>query len=158
MSPAELQDVRLLAVDLGLRCGWAAFGPAGRLLGYGSRHFGTLTSLRKAVPQILGAYPRLRTLVVEGGGRLLAPWEREAARRGLGFRALHGEEWRRTMLRPFERRSGAEAKAAADVAARELIARSGAKRPTSLRHDAAEAVLLGAWAVGFPDRTGAGGA
>jgi hypothetical protein len=39
----------LLAIDLGLRFGWAAFGGHGLLLQYGSRHFGTRASLRKAI-------------------------------------------------------------------------------------------------------------
>ena len=38
-------------------------------------------------------------------------------------------------------------KQAADGLAREIIEEHGAKRPTSLRHDAAEAILVGYWAV-----------
>lgn len=137
---------RLLAIDLGLRFGWAAFGAAGRLLYYGSRHFGTRTALRKAIPQILAEYPDLATLVVEGGGDLFVPWEREAARRGIAVRQVMSQEWREALLQPYQRESGQDAKAAADGLAREVIERSGAKRPTSLRHDAAEAILVGVWA------------
>lgn len=140
-------EARLLAIDLGLRFGWAAFGSDGRLLSYGSRHFGTRSALRKAVPGILAGYPRLAKLVVEGGGDLLGPWEKEAARRGLDVQRVHGEDWRASMMPPSRRRSGEDAKAAADGLARELIERSGAPRPTSLRHDAAEAILIGAWAA-----------
>jgi hypothetical protein len=146
MTPPVAQDARLLAIDLGLRCGWAAFDDPGRLLGYGSRHYGTRSALRKAIPQILGSYPHLARLVVEGGGELYRPWETEAARRGIVVRQVASEEWRRALLRPTERTSGADAKAAADGLAREVIERSGAKRPTSLRHDAAEAILVGVWA------------
>jgi hypothetical protein len=138
--------VRLLAIDLGLRCGWAAFDETGRLLGYGSRHFGTRAALRKAVPQILAQYPRLVRLVVEGGGDLFVPWEKESARRGIPLRQVMGEQWRVSVLPPSARRSGEDAKAAAEKLAREVIERSGAKRPTSLRHDAAEAILVGVWA------------
>ncbi|MFP2902614.1 hypothetical protein ACLEQD_40940, partial [Corallococcus sp. 4LFB] len=42
-------------------------------------------------------------------------------------------------------RSGALAKDAADGLARRVIDWSHAPRPTSLRHDAAEAILLGLW-------------
>jgi len=136
----------LLAIDLGLRCGWAAFDETGRLLGYGSRHYGSRSALRKAIPQILGAYPQLARLVVEGGGELYSPWQKEATRRGIAVRQVASEEWRKTMLKPYERGSGEDAKAAADGLAREVIERSGAKRPTSLRHDAAEAILVGVWA------------
>jgi hypothetical protein len=140
-------DARLLAIDLGLRCGWAAFAKDGRLLAYGSRHFGSRATLRKAVPQILDLYPFLSLLVVEGGGELFVPWEREAARRAVPVKQVSGEEWRKTILLPWQRRTGKDAKAAADGVAREVIERSGAKRPTSLRHDAAEAILVGAWAA-----------
>jgi len=148
MSPEERFQVRLLAIDLGLRCGWAAFDRSGRLLGYGSRHFGSRGSLRKAIPHILGQYPRLACLVIEGGGELLVPWERGAARRGVDVRQVASETWREAMLKPKERATGPDAKASAGAVARHLIERSGARRPTSLRHDAAEAIVLGAWAWG----------
>ena len=150
MTPEESAQVRLLAIDLGLRCGWAAFAAAGQLMAYGSRHFGSRATLRKAAPQILDAYPNLALLVIEGGGDLFVPWEKEAARRGLAVRQVMGEEWRRALLQPYQRRTGKDAKAAADGIARDLIDRSGAKRPTSLRHDAAEAILVGAWASAYP--------
>jgi hypothetical protein len=146
MTPQTAEDVRLLAVDLGLRCGWAAFDEAGRLLAYGSRHYGNRSALRKAIPQILSAYPRLARLVVEGGGELYIPWQKEATRRGITVRQVASEEWRKVLLTPKERESGEAAKEAADKVARDVIERSGAKRPTSLRHDAAEAILVGVWA------------
>ena len=147
MTLAEAGTVRLVAIDLGLRCGWAAFAAEGRLLAYGSRHFGNRSMLRKAIPRILDDYPGLSLLVVEGGGELFVPWEKEAARRGVAVKQVMGEDWRKTLLLPYQRRSGRDAKAAADGLAREVIERCGAKRPTSLRHDAAEAILVGAWAA-----------
>jgi hypothetical protein len=147
MTPEELRDVRLLAIDLGLRCGWAAFRAEGRLIAYGSRHFGSRTMLRKAIPRILEEFPKLALLVVEGGGDLFVPWQKEAVRRGIAVKQVMGEEWRKAILLPYQRRGGKEAKAAADGVAREVIERSGANRPTSLRHDAAEAILVGAWAA-----------
>jgi hypothetical protein len=140
-------QARLLAIDLGLRCGWAAFAEDGRLLSYGSRHFGSRATLKKAIPQILNGYPALSLLVIEGGGDLFVPWEKEAARRGIALKQVMGEDWRKSVLLPYQRKSGKDAKAAADGVAREVIERSGAKRPTSLRHDAAEAILVGAWAI-----------
>ena len=140
-----IQDARLLAIDLGLRCGWATFDHEGRLLAYGSRHFGNRTTLRKAIPQILDDVPLLETLVIEGGGELFILWEKEATRRGIAVKQIMAEGWRRQILLLRERTNGRDAKAAADGAARQVIERSGAKRPTSLRHDAAEAILVGAW-------------
>lgn len=145
MTSEERLDVRLLAIDLGLRLGWAAFGSAGRLLGYGSRHVGTRTALRQAVPRILGDFPRLATLVLEGGGDLAVPWQKEAARRDVALKQVHSEAWRTSFLTPTQRRNP---KASAEDMARAFIHRSGAKLPTSLRHDAAEAILVGAWAAG----------
>ena len=140
-------EIRLLAIDLGLRCGWATFDGTGRLIAYGSRHFGSRTMLRKAIPRILDEHPGLAVLVVEGGGDLFVPWEKEANRRGIVVNQVMGEEWRRQILLPRQQTNGKDAKAAADGAAREVIERSGAKRPTSLRHDAAEAILVGTWAA-----------
>ena len=145
MTAEERLDVRLLAVDLGLRLGWAAFGSAGRLLAYGSRHYGNRTVLWQAVPKILGDFPHLATLVLEGGGDLAVPWQKEGARRGVALKQVHSEAWRTSILTPTQRR---DPKASAEEVARTFIQRSGAKLPTSLRHDAAEAILVGAWAVG----------
>ena len=50
-------------------------------------------------------------------------------------------------LLPREQRSATLAKRAAGTVARRVIAWSGAPRPTSLRHDAAEAILIGLWGV-----------
>jgi hypothetical protein len=44
-------------------------------------------------------------------------------------------------------RSGTQAKDVADRLARRVIEWSAAARPTSLRHDAAEAILAGLWGV-----------
>jgi len=114
-------------------------------MAYGSRHFGNRTALRKAIPQILDEHVQLEKIVVEGGGDLFVPWQKEADRRGIVVAQVMGEEWRRQILLPRDRTRGRDAKAAADGVAREVIERSGAKRPTSLRHDAAEAILVGTW-------------
>jgi hypothetical protein len=86
-------------------------------------------------------------LVVEGGGALAAPWADEATGRGIEVRWVTAETWRRAFLYPREQRSGPIAKRNADDLARRVIEWSGAKRPTSLRHDAAEAILIGLWGV-----------
>src|SRR5215203_6670474 len=105
MTPHAAEEVRLLAIDLGLRCGWAAFDETGRLLAYGSRHYGNRSALRKAIPQVLNQYPQLATLVVEGGGELYIPWQKEAERRGIPVRQVSSEVWRKALLKPYERGS-----------------------------------------------------
>lgn len=137
----------LLAIDLGLRAGLALYGDDGRLRWYRSHNFGSASRLRKGVPSILGKLGDLAWLAVEGGGDLAVPWEREAARRGIGMRQIGAEVWRQALLYDREQRSGAQAKHVADALARRVIAWSGAPRPTALRHDAAEAILIGLWGV-----------
>jgi hypothetical protein len=137
----------LLAVDLGLRTGLALFDAESGLRWYRSQNFGTAARLRRGVPGVLAGVAGLERLVVEGGGPLAEIWEREAARRGIGVRRIAAEAWRRELLYPREQRSGSQAKGRADELARRVIEWSGATRPTSLRHDAAEAILIGLWGV-----------
>jgi hypothetical protein len=137
----------LLAVDLGVRTGLAAYGDDGRLRWYRSQNFGSAARLRRAVPGLLAAEPDLARLVVEGGGALLEPWAVEAEARGVAVQQVSAEAWRALFLLPREQRTGAAAKRTAGVLARRVIEWSGARRPTSLTHDAAEAILVGLWGV-----------
>lgn len=137
----------LLAVDLGLRSGLALYGRNGRLRWYRSQNFGNQARLKRAVPSVLNGAGPLAWLVLEGGGPVADVWEREAARRALPVLRVAAEQWRERLLYAREQRSGPQAKDAADGLARKVIDWSGAPRPTSLRHDAAEAILLGLWAL-----------
>jgi len=137
----------LLAVDLGLRTGLALYGQDGRLVWYRSQHFGTAATLRRRVRGLLSEWPDLTWLVLEGGGRLAEIWEREAQRYAIDVKRISAEVWRKQLLYPREQRSGLQAKQNADELARRVIEWSGASRPTSLRHDAAEAILVGLWGV-----------
>ncbi|NOK13350.1 hypothetical protein [Corallococcus exercitus] len=135
----------LLAVDLGLRSGLARFGADGRLRWYRSQNFGTHARLKRAVPAVLQDASPLAWLVLEGGGPIADIWEREALRRALPVLRVAAEDWRHRLLYAREQRNGSLAKDAADGLARRVIDWSHAPRPTSLRHDAAEAILLGLW-------------
>jgi hypothetical protein len=137
----------LLAVDLGIRAGLALYGADGRLQWYRSHNFGTAARLRRGAYSILNDIHDVQWLVLEGGGNLATIWEREAARRALHVRQVYAEQWRQRLMLAREQRSGPQAKDAADALARRVIAWSGAPRPTSLRHDAAEAILIGLWGV-----------
>jgi len=143
-TPGDPPSPSLLAVDLGLHTGLALYGADGRLRWYRSQHFGTPRSLRRGVPALLDDVSHL---VVEGGGDLAAAWDDAATARGIEVRWVSAETWRRAFLYPREQRSGEVAKRTADELARRVIDWSGARRPTSLRHDAAEAILIGLWAV-----------
>jgi hypothetical protein len=138
---------KLLAVDLGLKTGFALYGEDGKLIWYRSHNFGTTERLRRGAHGILKELPDLAGLVIEGGGNLAVVWEKEAAQRGILVRKIGSEVWRELFLFPRERRSGPEAKKHAGEIARKIIDWSGAARPSSLRHDAAEAILIGLWGV-----------
>lgn len=137
----------LLAVDLGLRTGLAFFDRAGRLQWYRSRNFGSQTRLRRAAAAILRETPEVSALVVEGGGSLAVGWQKEAGARGIPLHLISAEQWQADLLHDREQRDAVLAKAAADDLARQVIRWSAAANPTSLRHDAAEAILVGLWSV-----------
>ena len=137
----------LLAVDVGVRTGLACFGDDARLRWYRSHNLGDAARLRRAIPGLLDAEGDLTRVVLEGGGPLAELWRREGERRGLGVLVTDAGTWRARLLLAREQRSGAQAKQVADGLARRVIAWSGAPRPTSLRHDAAEAILVGLWGV-----------
>lgn len=137
----------LLAVDLGLRTGLALYGGDGRLRWYRSHNFGSPARLREGVYAVLKEIDGLERLVVEGGGPLALAWERVAVRRNVTVRLIPAETWREQLLYAREQRSGLQAKQRADELARRVIAWSGVAKPTALRHDTAEAILIGLWGV-----------
>jgi hypothetical protein len=137
----------LLAVDLGVRTGLACWGDDGRLRWYRSQNFGDAARLRRAIPAVLDGEPDLAWLVLEGGGALADAWARAGEARALTVRRTSAEEWRALFLLPREHGTGARMKQVADRLARRVIAWADAPRPTSLRHDAAEAILVGLWGV-----------
>jgi hypothetical protein len=137
----------LLSVDAGVRTGLALYAEDGRLLWYRSQNFGTKERLRNGVRSVLAGIPDLTCLAVEGGGPVAEIWARAAERRGIALIRVTAEKWRERLLYERERRRGTDAKKNAEALARRVIEWSGAPRPTSLRHDAAEAILIGLWAV-----------
>ena len=130
-----------------MRTGLASYGEDGRLHWYRSHNFGTAARLRRAIPGLLDRPGDVTRLVLEGGGELAGYWGVEADRRGVLVRVVSADDWRELFLIPRERRSGAQAKAVADRLARRVIEWSDAPRATSLRHDAAEAIMVGLWGV-----------
>lgn len=148
MSDADNpSDPKLLAIDLGFRCGFALYARDGRVKSYRSTNFGSAARLRAAVWKVLKEAGPPTYLVVEGDRRLAEIWGRSATKMGTEVITVRPETWREELLLPRQQRSGQDAKAAAGDFARNIIAWSGASRPTSLRHDAAEAILIGLWGV-----------
>jgi hypothetical protein len=137
----------LLAVDAGLRTGLALYGDDGRLRWYRSQHFGSMDKLKRAVNGFLREIEDVKWLVIEGGGDILDIWVNIAKRRKLKVKVVTAEKWREKLMYIRERRSGVQAKQFADGLARQVIVWSDAPKPTSLRHDTAEAILVGLWGV-----------
>jgi hypothetical protein len=138
----------LLAVDVGLHSGLALFGDDGRHRWSRSQNFGALARLRRAAPAILDQTPGVSWLILEGGGALADIWQREGQRRQIAVRIVSAEEWRGDLLYARQQRSGEQAKRTADALARRVLAWSGCSQPKTLRHDAAEAILIGLWWAG----------
>jgi hypothetical protein len=139
----------LLAVDLGLRTGLALYHGDGRLAWYRSQHFGTRDALRRGVHGLLDSLKaeKLERLVLEGGGPIAEIWAKEGARRGLSCRQIAAEDWRKVLFLDDFPTETEQAKRRADLVARRVIEWSKAARPSSLTHDAAEAILIGRWGV-----------
>ncbi len=137
----------LLAVDIGIRTGLAFYDGNGKLCWYRSHNFGNISRLRRAVYNTLRDLPGLTHIVLEGGGPLAEVWKKEANRRGINVIQISAEQWRRLLMFQRQQTDTAKAKNAAKELARRVIECSGAPKPTSLRHDTAEAVLIGLWAV-----------
>jgi hypothetical protein len=137
----------LLAVDLGLKTGLALFAENGKLLWCRSQNFGTTERLKHGVPGIMNAIEDLSALVIEGGGNLATVWGKEAERREVTIVQISAEKWRQLFLYSREQRTGTDAKRFAGEMARKVIEWSEAPRPTALRHDAAEAIMIGLWGV-----------
>jgi hypothetical protein len=140
-------DPLLLAVDLGVRTGLATYDQEGRLVWYRSKNFGSAAALRRGIHSVLGELPHLEHLVLEGGGNLADIWLAQTDRHGVQVQQIAADTWRREIYYPREHRNSVIAKQTADVLARRVIEWSNAPRPTSLRHDAAEAILIGLWGV-----------
>lgn len=137
----------LLAVDLGLRAGFAWYDTQGRLQAYRSTNFGSNARLKQGAYRMMQEQSDLLWVVLEGDRTLAEAWMRHARKQRAHAQCISASAWRTKLLTPSQRRSGHDAKAAADALARRVIEWADAPRPTSLRHDAAEAICIGLWSV-----------
>ncbi len=140
------KDDTLLAVDLGIRSGLAIYDRDARLVSYRSTNFGSRRRLKNAVYNVVRDAGPPSYLVTEGSRDLAEIWEKVATKQHAEPLRVAPETWRAELLDRSRRRSGDDAKEAADALARRIIEETGADRPTSLRHDAAEAIAIGWWA------------
>ncbi len=141
---------KLLAVDMGLKSGLALYDKVDGLVWYRSHNYGAAARLKRGAHSLikeLNEQGELECIVIEGGGVLADIWKREATRRGIRVMHIGAEKWRKWLLLPRQQRSGAGAKRSAGDLARKVIDQSKAPKPTSLKHDAAEAILIGLWGI-----------
>jgi len=136
----------LLAVDVGLHTGLALFSAEPRLLWYRSHHFSSPAKLKKVIGKLLRETPPTY-LLLEGGGPLAELWIQEAEKLAITSQQIHAQQWRDRLFYARQHRSGSQAKREADGLARQVIERLGGKKPTSLRHDTAEAILIGVFGL-----------
>lgn len=137
----------LLAVDVGLHTGLALFSENAHLLWYRSHHFSSPAKLKKVIGKLLREEPRPTHLFLEGGGPLAELWILEAEKLAISTVQIHAQQWREKLFYARQHRSGAQAKREADGLARQVIEQLGGKKPTSLRHDTAEAILIGLYGL-----------
>ncbi len=152
-----ISEDHLLAVDVGLHTGLALYSTDPKLLWYRSHHISSPAKLKKVIGKLLRESPRPTHLLLEGGGPLAELWLCEAEKLSIQARQIHAHQWREMLFFARQHRSGSQAKKQADGLARQVINELGGKKPTSLRHDTAEAILVGlygllelGWLDGWP--------
>lgn len=137
----------LLSVDVGLHTGLALFSEHPRLLWYRSHHIASPAKLKKMIGKLLRETPQPTHLYLEGGGPLAELWLREAEKLAIRTEQIHAQQWRERLFYDRQHRSGSQAKKEADGLARQVIEQLGGKKPTTLRHDTAEAILIGLYGL-----------
>ena len=137
----------LLSIDLGLRFGWSCYDQKGRLVAYGSHHCGQANKLKNIAYTSLRALPIGSLLIVEGNSELYKYWHKTAQKFQIPIRQIYAENWRSDCLNHKEQADGKSAKEAAIRIAKTLIKSQSGQGPHNLRHDAAEACLMGWWGL-----------
>lgn len=137
----------LLAIDLGVKTGLALFNDQGKLVWYRSHNYGNKRRLKNNISEIFHSLPGLSNLVIEGGGPIAELWKSKAVRYNLPTIQVFAEEWRKELFFDRQIRNGPMAKQNAIVMARKVVTWSGIKKATAMRHDTAEAILVGLWGV-----------
>ncbi len=147
MSATDQPVPHLLAVDTGLRTGLALYCHDSRLLWYRSHHLADQQKLKRLIAGLLRSAPLPTHIYLEGGGPLAELWQREALKLERVFVQLHADQWRQRLLYNRQHPNGRVAKQQALKVAREVIDLLSHKKPTGLRHDTAEAILIGLYGL-----------
>lgn len=137
----------LLAVDAGLHTGLALYDRNGRLLWYRSHHLADQQKLKRLITKLLRTTPLPTHIYLEGGGPLAALWQRETLKLSRVFVQLHADKWRERLFYARQHKNSHMAKQQAREMAARVIRHLGHKKPTGLRHDTAEAILIGLYGL-----------
>ena len=161
---------RLMAVDLGLKSGIAVYDENGQILHVENVRFIDPTQLEEGLQRLIEPW-QVSHVVIEGEDRKLYNiWKKTIERMFGGGRNEEDEEeeeeeeeddmqpsvlvsrviaedWRRLLLTSKERRSARLAKQAASLIARQIVKKSPRLQDIGMTTDAAEAVLIGHYAV-----------
>jgi hypothetical protein len=137
----------LLAVDLGIKTGFALYSSDLRLHWYRSQNFGSSARLRKAIPWLLNQEEDLAHVIIEGGGPLLKIWNAELIKRNLNVIRIMADHWRNKLLYHREQTSRSEAKANAIVYAAKVIDKLSVRKTTPPDNNTAEAILIGLYGM-----------
>ncbi|MBP5638450.1 MAG: hypothetical protein J6X55_03165 [Victivallales bacterium] len=143
-SSSSLKSV-LLAIDVGMKAGFAWFDGKGMLIRARSTRFANRAMLKRALPSIWAEISGVNQVVLEGQGDIADIFKKSAMRVSLPVQQFSAEEWRKDMLLVRERRTGRQAKATAETLALKIARECGNSPKCVYDDDAAEAVLFGLW-------------
>ena len=137
----------LLAVDVGLHTGLALYNRDCRLLWYRSHHLADQQKLKRLIAKLLRSTPLPTHIYLEGGGPLAELWQREAVKLERDLVQLQADRWRQRLFYARQHKNSGVAKQQAREMAARVIHLLGNKKPTGLRHDTAEAILVGLYGL-----------
>ncbi|SRR6056297_2191538 len=147
VSTTNQPILHLLAVDAGLHTGLALYRHDSQLLWYRSHHLADQQKLKRLIATLLRSTPRPTHIYLEGGGPVAELWQREALKLERVFVQLHAGQWRKKLFYARQHPSGRVAKQQALKMATGVIDHLSDKKPTGLRHDTAEAILIGLYGL-----------
>jgi hypothetical protein len=132
----------------------AVYNSEGVLERFGSTHIPSKQDIPSQVPcllrEVLGDNSPSH-IILEGDLDLCAAWTSAIEKvhtNNLLIAKIEPHQWRKSVLTAKEMQSGRNAKAAARLISRQIVWKSGLPLPQgSMNTDAAEAILIGFWAV-----------
>lgn len=124
----------LLAVDMGLRSGFALYNSSGSLIDFTDHKFLSLPTLKESILEVLNCLSvkhHLTNFVLEGDAVYGEIWRTSIEEFGckrneeMDILFVSPSEWRESLLTLKERKSGQDAKTAARQICRQIMWRSG---------------------------------